>query len=87
MIERRRRPFGRDFLLDTAASYLEITVSFERIFSRNNAIKDTRFPVRDWHALVAPKLRSRSHDAMIRVYDEASDVIQTHEHTGDFKAW
>ncbi len=29
----------------------------------------------------------RSHDAVIRIYDEAGDVIQTHEHTGDFKEW
>ena len=30
---------------------------------------------------------SRSHDAVIRVYDEAGDVIETHEHKGDFKEW
>jgi len=29
--------------------------------------------------------RSRSHDAVIRVYDAAGNVIQTHEHAGDFK--
>jgi hypothetical protein len=28
---------------------------------------------------------SRSHDTVIRVYDEASNVIETHGHTGDFK--
>ena len=28
---------------------------------------------------------SRSHQAVIRVFDEASDVIETHEHAGDFK--
>ena len=28
---------------------------------------------------------SRSHDAVIRVYDEAGNVIETHEHDGDFK--
>jgi hypothetical protein len=28
---------------------------------------------------------SRSHDAVIRVYDEAGDVIETHEHKGDFR--
>ena len=31
--------------------------------------------------------RSRSHDAVIRVYDDAGDVIETHEHKGDFKEW
>ena len=29
--------------------------------------------------------RSRSHDAVIRVYDEADNVIETHKHKGDFK--
>jgi len=28
---------------------------------------------------------SRSADAVIRVYDEAGNVIETHEHAGDFK--
>ena len=30
---------------------------------------------------------SRSHDAVIRVYDDAGNVIATHEHAGDFKEW
>jgi hypothetical protein len=29
--------------------------------------------------------RSRSHDAVMRVYDEAGDVIETPEHAGDFE--
>ena len=28
---------------------------------------------------------SRSHDAVIRVYDEAGNVIETHERAGEFK--
>jgi hypothetical protein len=28
---------------------------------------------------------SRSHDAVIRVYDDAGDVIETHEHKSHFK--
>jgi hypothetical protein len=31
------------------------------------------------------KFYSRSHDAVIRVYDESGNVIETHEHEGDFK--
>jgi len=27
---------------------------------------------------------SRSHDAVIRVYDVAGNVIETHEHKGEF---
>jgi len=33
------------------------------------------------------KFYSRSHDAVIRVYDAAGNVIETHEHKGDFKEW
>jgi hypothetical protein len=33
------------------------------------------------------KFRSRSHRAVIRVYDDAGNVIETHEHAGDFKEW
>ncbi len=33
------------------------------------------------------KFRSRSRDAVIRVYDDAGNVIETHEHAGDFKEW
>jgi hypothetical protein len=29
--------------------------------------------------------RSRSHRAVIRVYDAVGNVIETHEHAGDFK--
>jgi hypothetical protein len=31
------------------------------------------------------KFFCRSHDAVIRVYDDAGNVIETHEHKGDFK--
>ena len=31
--------------------------------------------------------RSRSHDAVIRVYDAAGNVTKTHEHAEDFKEW
>jgi hypothetical protein len=30
---------------------------------------------------------SRSHHAIIRVYDGAGNVIETHEQAGDFKEW
>ena len=33
------------------------------------------------------KHRSRSHDAVINVYGAAGNVIETHEHKGDFKEW
>jgi len=30
---------------------------------------------------------SRAESAVIRVYDEADNVIETHEHKGEFKEW
>jgi hypothetical protein len=30
---------------------------------------------------------SRSHTAVIRVYDAAGNVIETHEHKGEFRDW
>jgi hypothetical protein len=39
------------------------------------------------NAIGYAKFRSRSHDAVIRVYDEAGNVIETHELAGDFKEW
>ena len=37
------------------------------------------------NAIDYAKFRSRSHDAVIRVYDEAGNVIETPEHAADFK--
>ena len=39
------------------------------------------------NAIGYAKFYSRSHDAVIRVYDDAGNVIDTHEHAGDFKEW
>jgi hypothetical protein len=39
------------------------------------------------NAVHSAKFFSNSHDAVIRVYDEAGNVLETHEHTGDFKEW
>ena len=37
------------------------------------------------NAIDYAKLYRRSHDAVIRVYDETGNVIETHEHKGDFR--
>ena len=37
------------------------------------------------NAIGYAKFFSRSHDAVIRVYDEAGNVIEPHEHAGDFR--
>jgi hypothetical protein len=33
------------------------------------------------------KFYSRSRNAVIRIYDATGNVIETHEHKGDFKEW
>jgi len=37
------------------------------------------------HAIESAKFRSRSHDVVIRVYDDAGSVIETQEYAGHFK--
>ncbi len=37
------------------------------------------------NAIGYAEFHSRSHDAVIRVYDEAANVIETHEHAGEFR--
>lgn len=33
------------------------------------------------------KFHSRSRDAVTRVYDDMGNVIETHQHAGEFKVW
>jgi hypothetical protein len=37
------------------------------------------------HAIGYAEFYSRSHDAVIRVYDAAGKLIEVHRHNGDFK--
>jgi hypothetical protein len=39
------------------------------------------------HAIGYGEHRSRSHDAVIRVYDAAGNVIETREQTGELREW
>jgi hypothetical protein len=39
------------------------------------------------NAMGNAKFYSRSHDAVIRVYDASGNVIETQEKAGDFKEW
>ena len=58
---------------------ISVALPFGPLWYRDpNAIRD---------AIVYAKFFSRSHDAVIRVYDSAGNVIETHEHVGDFKEW
>jgi hypothetical protein len=40
---------------------------------------------RSFHAAKDSALKAN--DAVIRVYDEAGHVIETHKHAGEFKEW
>jgi hypothetical protein len=51
------------------------------------AISTRRDAVDAGAAVSYAKFYSRSRPAVIRVYDEAGNVIETHEHAGDFKEW
>ena len=39
------------------------------------------------NAIGYAKFFIRSHAAVVRVYDEAGNVTEAHEHAGDFKEW
>jgi hypothetical protein len=39
------------------------------------------------NAISYAKFFSRSHLAVIRVFDDAGNVIETHKHNGEFKDW
>jgi hypothetical protein len=55
------------------------TLPFGRLwYAEPNAISN---------AIGHAKFFSRSHNAVIRVYDEAGDVIETHEQAGEVKEW
>ena len=70
-IRPRRDKRGVDLISDA--------LPFGRLwYDEPNAIKD---------AIEFAKFFSRSHDAVIRVYDVAGNVIETREHAGDFKEW
>jgi hypothetical protein len=37
------------------------------------------------HAVGYAEFYSKSHDAVIRVHDKAGNLIETHEHAGEFR--
>src|SRR4029077_13255190 len=78
-------------------SELHCNIGASRNFSRNIStevhfqgfalsarIRSPLLP-RDKRSWVYAKFRSRSHDAVIRVYDGAGNLIETNEHAGEFK--
>jgi len=43
--------------------------------------------IQNSNAIGYVKFFSRSHDAVIRVYNAAGNVIETREHAGEFEEW
>src|SRR6266705_812612 len=54
-------------------------------FEGNSNSIDPTFKTNANPAIDYAKHRSRSHRALIRVYNAAGNLIETHEHAGDFK--
>jgi hypothetical protein len=54
-------------------------------FSSVSAAFSPTFKTNANPAIGYAKFYSRSHDAVIRVYDETGNVINTHEQAGEFK--
>ena len=73
-------PYGaRPQKVYRAVNLISDALPFGRLWSgEQNAISN---------AVGFARHRSRSHRVVIRVYDEAGNVIKTHEHAGDFKDW
>ena len=68
-VRRRKDHCGVDLISDV--------LPFDRLwYAGPNAVAN---------AIGYAKHRSRSHDAVIRVYDDAGNGIETHVHVGDFK--
>jgi hypothetical protein len=78
-------------MVDGSGNRLALTATLlncERKVSRWSGIqqvKRARYQILCLTAVGYARFFSRSHDAVIRVYDEAGNVIETHEHAGEFK--
>ena len=71
------RPHFNNRLSDTIECSQPLPKNFNPKFSTLSIQK--HYPTPEWYAGC-----SRSNRAVIRAYDDAGDVIETHEHAGDF---
>jgi hypothetical protein len=62
----------------SSADHLSITSCDRLRYAEPDAIAN---------AIGYAKFYSRSHNAVIRVFDDAGNVIERHEHKGEFKEW
>ena len=74
MIERMIRGFKNDFI------WIRFLMIGDREFQKQSGLSIS-------NAIEYAKFFSRSHDAVIHVYDEAGNVIETHDQAGEFKEW
>ena len=70
---------------EVADSSSRNAVSFSSALTINLFPSPRRASAIQIDAVEYAKFRSRSHDSVIRVYDDAGSVIETYEHKGDFK--
>ena len=60
------------------------------IMTSSQRVQEVRYAGRcgkpNWMTLLAMRSFSRSDDPVIRVYDDAGNLIETREHAGDFKS-
>jgi len=64
----------------------ELLPTMPNIRPSRTIVKQLRHrPLKPDDAIGFAKFFSRSHNAVIRVYDAVSNVIETHEHAGEFK--
>jgi hypothetical protein len=64
-----------------------VIISIEALVPANYLLGSRTLMQMQSNAIGYAEFYSRSHDAVIRVYDDAGNVIDTHEHAGDFKEW
>ena len=63
---------------------------FAEMIHDESSIPQSHRPLHQQRSQQRNRLRqiyTRPHDAVTRVYDAGGNVIETHEHKGDFKEW
>ena len=68
-------------------SYLERQIREGRVGFTSTLFLARPRSIRCKNIIEYAKFYSRSLDDAIRVYDESGNVVEMHEHKGDFKEW
>src|SRR5947209_19317430 len=67
-----------------SSANLSSRLSTRQAFSEHR-VEQFSFPAPLHRAIGYARFYSRSHDAVIHVFDEAGNAIETHKHVGDFR--